>query len=78
MSLLTLAEASKLLKVSKRTLYNYIKTGKIPCVRLSSKAIRLREADIMRLISERTIMYEPTKRTEAVAKKVLEKILSKG
>ncbi|MCX7794864.1 MAG: helix-turn-helix domain-containing protein, partial [Thermodesulfovibrionales bacterium] len=76
--LLNTREACNILKISKRTLYKYIKTGKLPCVRLSSKAIRIRETDIMELISERTIIYEPTERTEAVAKKVLEKILSRG
>ncbi|MCS7135306.1 MAG: helix-turn-helix domain-containing protein [Candidatus Aenigmarchaeota archaeon] len=76
--LLSIKEACEILRLSKRTLYSYIKSGKLPCVRLSSKAIRLRETDIMELISERTIIYEPTEKTEAIAKKVLEKILSKG
>ncbi|MEN2985989.1 MAG: helix-turn-helix domain-containing protein [Thermodesulfovibrionaceae bacterium] len=78
MNLLTVAEASKILKLSKRTLYNYIKTGKLPCVKLSNKVIRLKETDIMRLISEKTITYEPIERTEAVAKKFLKKFSLRG
>lgn len=78
MNLLTIGEACKILKVSRKTLYNYMRRGKIPVVKLSNRAVRIRETDIMSLISEKTIIYEPTERVEAVAKKVLEKILNRG
>lgn len=76
--LLTINEASKLLKVSRRTLYNYIKSGKLPCIKLSNRALRFKETDIMRIISENTILYEPDERVEMIAKKVIEKILCRG
>lgn len=78
MNLLTVDEACKILKICRKTLYNYMKRGKIPVVKLSNRAIRIRETDIMSLISEKTIIYEPTEKAEAVAKKVLEKILNRG
>ncbi|WP_297212704.1 MULTISPECIES: helix-turn-helix transcriptional regulator [Thermodesulfovibrio] len=76
--LLTIREACSLLKVSQKTLYRYLKDGKLPFVKLSNRAVRIKEVDIMNLITENTIIYEPTERTEEVAKKVLEKILSRG
>lgn len=78
MQLLTVDEACRMLKVSRKTLYNYIKRSKIPVVKLSNRAIRIRETDIMSLITERTICYEPTEKAEKVAQKILEKILNRG
>ncbi len=47
---LTIEEASKLLNVKKQTLHTYIKQGKIPAIRLSSKTIRIpKQALIERL-----------------------------
>lgn len=76
--LLTIREACDILKVSRKTLYGYLKAGKLPIVRLSNRAVRIKEVDIMSLIEEKTIHYEPSEKAEMVAKKVLEKILSKG
>lgn len=76
--LLKISEVSKILGVSKRTVYNYVKEGKLPCVKLSNRALRFRETDLMNLISERTITYEPSEKTDLIAKKVLEKILKRG
>ena len=38
---LTIEEVSKLLRVNKRTIHNYIKRGEIPAIRLSSKTLRI-------------------------------------
>lgn len=78
MELLTIKEAVSILKVSKRTLYNWIKAGKLPYIKLSNRTLRFKETDIMRLIVENTIVYEPNEQTETIAKKVVEKILSRG
>lgn len=76
--LLKISEVSKILGVSKRTVYNYVKEGKIPCVKLSNRALRFRETDLMNLISERTITYKPSEKTDLIVKRVLEKILKRG
>ncbi|GLI52435.1 helix-turn-helix transcriptional regulator [Thermodesulfovibrio yellowstonii] len=76
--LLKISEVTKILGISKRTVYNYVKEGKLPCVKLSNRALRFRETDLMRLISERTITYEPSEKTDLIAKRVLEKILKRG
>lgn len=78
MQLLTVDEACRMLKISRKTLYNDMKRGKFSVVKLSNRAIRIRETDIMSLIAERTICYEPTEKTEKVAQKILEKILNRG
>lgn len=78
MQLLTIDEACRLLKISRKTLYNWMKRGKIPIVKLSNRAIRVKETDIMSLITERTIIYEPTEKVEKVAQEILEKIFKKG
>lgn len=78
MQLLTIEEVCNLLKVSRRTVYNYIKSGKLPCVKLSKNTLRFREFDIEKLISDRTICYEPNEKTEMIAKKILDKILDRG
>lgn len=76
--LLKISEVSKILGISKRTVYNYVKEGKLPCVKLSNRALRFRETDLMKLISEKTITYEPSEKTDLIAKSVLEKILKRG
>lgn len=78
MNLLTIDEACRLLKISRKTLYNWMKRGKIPIVKLSNRAIRVKETDILSLITERTIIYEPTEKAEKVAQEILEKIFKKG
>lgn len=78
MNLLTIDEVAGLLKVSRRTIYTYIKMGKLSCVKLSNRTLRIKETDVMRLIAENTVIYEPNERTDAIAKKVLEKILKRG
>ncbi|MGB9892741.1 helix-turn-helix transcriptional regulator [Thermodesulfovibrio yellowstonii] len=76
--LLKISEVSKILGISKRTVYNYVKEGKLPCVKLSNRTLRFRETDLMKLISEKTITYEPSEKTDLIAKRVLEKILKRG
>lgn len=52
MELLTPDEVCKILKITKRTLYHYTKTGSIPFVRLQ-KRIRFRKEDIDMFIQNR-------------------------
>lgn len=76
--LLTIEDVSKILCISKRTVYNYIKEGKLPFIKLSNRALRFKESDLIKLISERTVRYEPNKKTDLIAEKVLEKIRKRG
>ncbi len=46
--LLTVAEAAKLLKVTRHTLYRWIAEGRLPAVRHSRRVIRLRRKDLDR------------------------------
>lgn len=52
MELLTPDEVTKILKITKRTLYYYTKAGIIPFVRLRRR-IRFRKADIEEFIQQR-------------------------
>ncbi|ACI20334.1 MULTISPECIES: helix-turn-helix domain-containing protein [Thermodesulfovibrio] len=52
MELLTPNEVTQILKITKRTLYHYIKQGIIPYVRLQ-KRIRFRKEDIDQFIQNR-------------------------
>lgn len=76
--LLKISDVSKILGISRRTVYNYVKEGKLPCVKLSNRALRFKETDLMKLISLRTITYEPSEKTDLIAKNVIEKILKRG
>jgi excisionase family DNA binding protein len=46
--LLTVAEAAKLLKVSRHTIYRWIAEGRLPAVRYSRRIVRLRRGDLER------------------------------
>jgi len=52
--LLTSAEAGKLLRVTKETVERWGRSGVVPRVFLSSRAIRYKATDIRSLIRERT------------------------
>jgi excisionase family DNA binding protein len=45
--------AAEMLDVSRYTVRRWIKTGKLPAVKFSSSTIRIRVADVERLIAER-------------------------
>jgi excisionase family DNA binding protein len=47
--LLTVAEAAKLLKVTRHTIYRWVAEGRVPAVRHSRRVIRLRRGDLAKL-----------------------------
>jgi excisionase family DNA binding protein len=47
--LLTVAEAAKLLKVTRHTIYRWITEGRLPAARYSRRVIRLRREDLDRV-----------------------------
>ena len=49
---LTIEEVSKLLRVNKRTIHNYIKRGEIPAIRLSSKTLRIPRKELFESLLE--------------------------
>lgn len=50
MKLLTIEEAAERLKVSKRTIRRYISSGRLPATRVTRKTVRIKYADIDRLL----------------------------
>ena len=48
---LTIEEVSKLLRVNKRTIHNYIKRGEIPAIKLSSKTLRIPRDELFEILS---------------------------
>ena len=49
---LTIDEVSKLLRVHRRTIQNYIKRGTIPAIKLSTKTVRIPRKELLeRLIN---------------------------
>lgn len=50
MTLLTIEEAAERLKVSKRTIRRYISAGRLPATRVTSKTVRIKDADIAQLL----------------------------
>ena len=55
--LLTVAEVAAAMRVSNMTVYRLIKTGELPAVRVG-KNYRIREADVERYLSERSVKVE--------------------
>lgn len=49
----TLDEVAEILKVTKRTLYNYLKAGTLPAVKIG-KSYRITEANLQEFISRDT------------------------
>jgi excisionase family DNA binding protein len=45
---LTVAEAAQRLKLARGTVYQWIHEGKLPAIRLGTRAIRVRESDLAR------------------------------
>jgi len=75
--LLDTEQACKLLKVSRRTLYNWRVTGRLPFVEFSKRMIRFRKSDLLNIILNNTITIEPNKEIERKADAILEKIFKR-
>jgi excisionase family DNA binding protein len=66
--LLTVAEAAKLLKVTRHTVYRWIAEGRLPAVRYSPRVLRVMRSDLERsreghsakAVRETGMAYEPT------------------
>lgn len=63
----TLDEVADILKVTKRTLYNYIKAGKLPAVKMG-KYWRVSEESLQAFISTGTPILEENRRKENQSK----------
>ena len=63
----TLDEVADILKVTKRTLYNYIKAGKLPAVKIG-KYWRVSEESLQAFISTGTPILEENRRKENQSK----------
>lgn len=59
----TLDEVADILKVTKRTLYNYVKAGKLPAVKIG-KYWRVSEESLQAFISTGTPILEENRRKE--------------
>ena len=59
----TLDEVAEILKVTKRTLYNYVKAGKLPAVKMG-KYRRVSEESLQAFISNGTPIVDANKRPE--------------
>lgn len=59
----TLDEVADILKVTKRTLYNYVKAGKLPAVKVG-KYWRVSEESLQAFISTGTPILEENRRKE--------------
>lgn len=57
----TLDEVAEILKVTKRTLYNYVKAGKLPAVKMG-KYWRVSEESLQSFISTGTSVIEENRR----------------
>lgn len=65
--LYTLQEVADILKITRRTLYNYIKEGKLQAVKMG-KYWRVEEAKLQEFISTGTPVVEPNRRKENQAR----------
>jgi excisionase family DNA binding protein len=63
----TLDEVADILKVTKRTLYNYVKAGKLPAVKMG-KFWRVSEESLQAFISTGTPILEENRRKEHQSK----------
>ncbi len=63
----TLDEVADILKVTKRTLYNYVKAGKLPAVKIG-KYWRVSEESLQAFISTGTTVAEANRRKENQSK----------
>jgi excisionase family DNA binding protein len=63
--LLTVAEAAKLLKVTRHTIYRWISEGRLPAVRYSPRVLRVRRQDLNRINRTLPSVGEPRTAYEA-------------
>jgi excisionase family DNA binding protein len=76
--LLNTKQVCELLKINRRTLFNWRIKGKLPFVKLSKRTIRFRKSDILNLIINNTIIItETNKEIERKADEILAKIFRK-
>ncbi|MCD6360541.1 MAG: helix-turn-helix domain-containing protein [Armatimonadetes bacterium] len=54
MRLYRVSEVADILRVTKQTVYNWIRGGKIKAVRLPSGSLRIPESEVKRILSEIT------------------------
>jgi excisionase family DNA binding protein len=57
--LLTIAEAARLLKVSTATLHRWLKQGRLQAYHVGPRAVRVRRADLARLLVPTTLPEKP-------------------
>ncbi len=67
MSLVTLQEATRRLRISRATLYRWAREGRLTLYRLGPRATRIREEDLQRLETEAAPVH-PTASNEAARK----------
>lgn len=76
--LLNTKQVCEILKINRRTLFNWRIKGKLPFVKLSKRTIRFRKSDILNLIINNTIIItETNKEIERKADEILAKIFRK-
>jgi len=51
--LFTAAETAKLLKVSERQIWRYVKSGKLKVIRVSPKTLRFADIDIQKFLDKK-------------------------
>jgi excisionase family DNA binding protein len=56
--LLTVGEVARAMRISTMTVYRLIKSGQLAAVRVG-KSYRIREADVDRYLSDRSVKVEP-------------------
>lgn len=50
--LLTLTEVARLLRVSKRTVYALVRSGRLPSIRVGVRGVRVLETDLARYLED--------------------------
>ncbi|MGC2182919.1 MAG: helix-turn-helix domain-containing protein [Terriglobales bacterium] len=50
--LLTIREVAEHLGIATGTAYHWLSTGRLPCVRLSSRCVRFRESDVEKMLEQ--------------------------
>jgi len=73
--LLTVKQVCNLLKISRRTLFNMRKEGKIPFVLVSKRLVRFKKGDVLNLVQKNTVKIEPEKENDERVKEIVGKIL---
>jgi len=58
--IIPLKDAASMLSMCRQTLMEYVKKGKIPCVRLAENAVYFRPQDLDAFISDHLTMYSPS------------------